>query len=46
LPTTLLEQIPKDRLPSLRLMAGGDRAAILGHWAQISRANRRAAGGK
>jgi hypothetical protein len=41
-----MEQIPRDRLPSLRLMAGGDRAAILGHWQQIVRLNRRAAGGK
>jgi hypothetical protein len=41
-----LEQIPRDRLPSLKLMAGNDRAAVLAHWQQISRLNRRAAGGK
>ena len=41
-----LERIPRDKLPSLKLMAGGDRAAILGHWAQFSRAVRRGAGGK
>ena len=42
----LLEQIPRDRLPSLRLMAGGDRAAVIAHWAQFSRVSRRGASGK
>jgi hypothetical protein len=41
-----LEQIPRDRLPSLKLMAGNDRAAILSHWQQIVRLNRRGASGK
>ncbi|MGA7741182.1 MAG: hypothetical protein WBP56_14460 [Polyangia bacterium] len=41
-----LETVPRDKLPSLRLMAGDSRTAVLAYWKQISRAVRRGASGK
>ncbi|MGC9986685.1 MAG: hypothetical protein ABSF35_24095 [Polyangia bacterium] len=41
-----METIPRDRLPSLKVMTGNSRTGIIAQWRAFTRANRGAAGGK
>lgn len=41
-----MEEIPRDKIPSLKLMTGDSRTGIIAYWKQISRAVRRGASGK